>query len=170
MFSLFYFLFVKINMKSFLNYTEVLDLNGVNDSPFLNPKFRRPTVNNPMMNPTIPEFDTNQNKDTIKYYANPQNKNYTGIGNQIEFDMSSNLFKDPAGFFWNKDNNMRQWFSVPGSTVPNGQTEFAEYLYGKDLVCKSGSIWAKYDVPYTADSLACTGFDKGGSMTNFGRI
>lgn len=156
-------------MKSNLNYSEFVKLTDNKENPFVEPRLRVPSVNNPMMNVPITDYDRKPTYNSYTAtYNHPNNVDSKSINDKTEFYWSNKLFKDPADVFWEKNNSQRQWYSTPNGSNPANQTEFAEYLYGSDLVCKSGSIWAKYDVPYTEDSLACTGYDRGGKMTNAG--
>jgi len=133
-------------------------------------EYQMPTKNNPMMNVPIINYDRPQT--TQDYYRYDK---YSGPKSQIvKNDVSNNwgigLYKDPAEMFFSKNNSQRQWYSMPTGSVPSDQTSFAESLYGREFVCKSGSIWMRYGVPYTDDSLACTGFEGDGQVTNFGSL
>ena len=66
------------------------------------------------------------------------------------------------------DSNTRQYFTMPNTLEPNAQTEFANWLYGTENNCRSGSIYAnRTGLPEA--STNCTGFDVS-VPTNFGKL
>src|SRR5574343_1024159 len=144
-------------MSNSLNYSEYSD-------------YILPTKNNPMMNVPIINYDRAQTtKDYYRY------NNYNGpmsniVKQNVTADFNNKLFMDPASVFFQKDNSQRQWYSMPNGSVPNDQQSFAESLYRRENVCKAGSIWMRYGVPFTDDSLTCTGFEGDGKVTNFGSL
>lgn len=132
---------------------------------------RYPTHQNPFMNIPIPDYDKPQEyNDYYRYkditYPTPESEK---VRNTIEDDFVKGLYQDPAGRLFERNNSQREYISQPVGTVPNNQTEFAQWLYGKDYVCKSGSIWDRYGVKYTPDSLVCNGFNAS-EPTNFNRL
>jgi hypothetical protein len=136
------------------------------------PTYRMPTKNNPMMNVPITSYDAPQNYNDYYRYAEMPNKavmNAPVMAN-VQNEVTHGLYQDPADMFFQRNNSQRQWYSMPNGSVPNDQSAFAENLYGRDFVCKSGSIWARHDIAYSDDSLACTGFEGDGQVTNFGRL
>lgn len=134
--------------------------------------YRYPNVNNPMMNVPIQDYDNPQMyKDYYKYKnVNIPNSQSETISQAVDNDLLNKLFQDQNDFIFQRTNSQRQWYSVPVGNVPNSQTEFSEWLYGSEGNCKAGSIWNRYDIPYSNDSLLCTGFDRTGNMTNFGQL
>jgi hypothetical protein len=132
--------------------------------------YRVPTVNNPMMNVPIAAYDTQQEFADYYRYQNITGPKTNAIKKEVAIDLNSKLFQDPADKIFERNNSQRQWYSMPNGSVPSDQTSFAENLYGREYVCKSGSIYMRYNVPFTDDSLACTGFEGDGQLTNFGQL
>ena len=90
---------------------------------------RRPTKNNPFMNPLL----TDNYEDTQK------SCNYTEeISKDIDNKFYKDLYLDTSNLF-NKRNHQRQFYSVPGSTIPNDQTSFANWCYKTKKSCKEGN-------------------------------
>ncbi len=146
--------------KTSLNYSDI-----PSDDSFI-----MPSKNNPMMNVPIINYDRPQTtQDYYRYdkYSGPKSQ---FVKEDVNQTWDTGLYKDPADMFFAKNNSQRQWYSMPTGTVPSDQTSFAENLYGREFVCKSGSIWMNKGVKYTDDSLACTGFEGDGQITNFGSL
>ena len=140
--------------------------NNINDINNL----REPTINNPLMNVPIDAYNVPQlYKDYVRYDDMDPTPESDKVRNAVDTKLISKLFQDPADTFFDRNNSQRQWFSEPSGSVPNDQTSFAENLYGVDYVCKAGSIYMRYGVKYTDDSLACTGFNAA-TPTNFGQL
>jgi hypothetical protein len=132
--------------------------------------YRTPSNNNPMMNVPIVSYDSPQvYKDYYRYdkIKGPMSQQVKQLA---EKDLVRGIPQNPEDYLYNRANSQRQWFSVANGSVPNDQTAFAESLYGRDYVCKAGSIWMRYGIPYTEDSLVCTGFEGDGQTTNFGGL
>lgn len=92
---------------------------------------RRPTHDNPFMNPSIKEFGNvsppaacNADDDQIK--------------ENIRVNFNHDLFRD-VDELWERANSQRQFYTVPNTMIPNNQTEFANWLYKipEEYVCKS---------------------------------
>ena len=151
------------------------NLNQINNGP-MNPiyHYRTPTNNNPMMNVPITAYDTEQLYTNYARYD--ENMTPSDLSNKIEtrvedtwntLNNSSNLFQDPGDYFYQKSNSQREWYSVPNGSVPNEQDSFASWLYSTPGNCKHGSIYMRYGVKYTNDSLLCSG-NSAAEPTNFG--
>ena len=131
---------------------------------------REPTINNPVMNVPIDAYNVPQlYKDYIRYDTMDPTIASEQVRNTVDTKLINKLFQDPADLFFDRNNSQRQWFSEPNGSVPNDQMSFAENLYGVDYVCKAGSIYMRYGVKYTDDSLACTGANAA-TPTNFGQL
>jgi hypothetical protein len=131
---------------------------------------RSPTVNNPFMNVEVTDYDKPQTLEENSYdnviYQTPSTRN---VKKQVNDTFTNSLFQDPSGKLFERNNSQRQYVSQPVGSVPSKQNEFAQWLYGKDGVCKSGSIWDRYGLETTPDSMLCTGFNSS-SPTNFGKM
>lgn len=132
---------------------------------------RFPTPNNPFMNVQPTDYDEPQ--DTEDYYRYDEAVYPTPDTEQVRYEIkdefTKGIFQDPAGKLFERNNSQREYISQPVGGVPNEQTEFAQWLYGNEYVGKSGSIWMRYGVEHTPDSLVNTGFNAS-SPTNFGRL
>jgi hypothetical protein len=110
------------------------DLVKIND---LETECRIPTKDNPFMNPPIHEYS---NDKFLKPKACPSYNN-VGVQNRIEELFNDDLYRDVKDIF-NKNNSQRQFYTVPGKQVPNDQSSFAEWLYGRPKTCKEGNSYA----------------------------
>ena len=106
------------------------DLVKIND---LNTECRVPTKDNPFMNPTLDDYGNNSSppKSCPSY-------NNKGVQRRVEELFNEDLYRDVKDVF-NKNNSQRQFYTVPGSNVPNDQSSFANWLYGTPPTCKEGN-------------------------------
>lgn len=150
---------------------------------FVEPSFREPTLNNPFANVPIAAYDNTQKYDDYyrlpavptaksEYIRNLTEKDFKGRNfvDPASQNLMNRLFQTPEDALYQHGSSQRQFYSMPVGSVPSNQSAFAESLYGREFVCKSGSIYMRYDIPYTDDSLACTGFEGDGQVTNFGQL
>lgn len=124
---------------------------------------REPTKNNPFMNVMPIDYDA---PPVFNDYNRYESLNYPSVSGQevrqnVEDEFVKGLYQGPNGKLWDRVNSQRQYVSQPVGSVPNNQAEFANWLYAPNagVVCKSGSIWSRYGVKYTDDSLACNGYN-----------
>ena len=87
------------------------------------------TENNPFMNP--PLFGE-------KNLSSCQSYNNKDVQREIENNFNKDLYKDANDIF-GKNNSQRQFYSVPGNSVPNDQDAFAKWLYSTPPTCKEGN-------------------------------
>ena len=138
----------------------------------------KPSNDNPMMNP--PLYKEVDEKCQFSYDTQPEGEfgacNQFGIdqGSQniskdVEKKWANNLFKGTQGALWERVNSQRQFYTANGDEFPYEKMgEFANWLYGKKYVCKSGSIYMHDSCGLTPeDSLVCTGNDAA-EPSNFG--
>ena len=92
---------------------------------------RVPTKDNPVMTPS--EF--NNGKDKLEPCSSYNNK---GIQQVIEDNFNEDLYMDVNDIF-GKNNSQRQFYTVPGKSIPNNQKSFAEWLYKTPPSCKEGN-------------------------------
>jgi len=107
------------------------DLVKIND---LNTECRIPTKDNPFMNPQIRDFGTNgppAPKSCPSY-------NNVGVQRRVEELFNEDLYRDVNDVF-GKNNSQRQFYTVPGSQIPNDQHSFGQWLYGTPPSCKEGN-------------------------------
>ena len=123
--------------ETFLNVTNTQLMNNleVGDELIQNLEgsCKTPTKDNPFMNPEITDFNTKNMKDpSCKSYNNKGLQNYT------EKIFNETLFRDVNDLF-GKNISQRQFYTVPGSSIPNNQDKFAKWLYSTPKTCKEGN-------------------------------
>jgi hypothetical protein len=129
---------------------------------YVDPPLRVPTNNNPFMNVQVTDYDKpqkyeNYNRYKEVVYPTPQTEE---IRTDVKKSFTDGLFQDANGKLFDRQNSQRQYISQPNGGVPNRQNEFASWCYSKsEGVCKSGSIWMRYGLESTPDSMLCTGFN-----------
>lgn len=92
---------------------------------------RRPTVNNPFMNPLVTDF--NDGDKPVACNADDED-----INEEIVEKFNKNLYRNVDDLF-ETENSQRQFFTIPETRLPNQQKEFAMWLYGDMPSCKDGS-------------------------------
>lgn len=167
-----YYALMALAVVVFIYYSEP-------EESFESGALRPPTLSNPMMNVPIPDYDIPQkfkgpeisNSDVVA--PTPETRK---VSDEIKDKLKEGdtkdalwLFQDANGRLFERNNSQRQFYTAPVDTVPDKQSEFAQWLYGNKYVCKSGSIWDRYGVKYTDDSLMCNGFNAS-EPTNLGAL
>lgn len=107
------------------------DLTKIND---LSTQCRVPNKENPFMNPKLTDYGNNKPPPPR---ACPSYNN-VGIQRRVEELFNEDLYRDVTDIF-GKKNSQRQYYTVPGSQVPNDQGSFAQWLYGRPPTCKEGN-------------------------------
>ena len=92
---------------------------------------KRPTPNNPFMNPDLNDYDTDKTISKV-VACNSDDEN---INNEITKSFNSNLFKNIEDVF-ESENSQRQFYTVPNTYIPNNQTEFGKWLFKSPTTCK----------------------------------
>lgn len=109
---------------------ELSDIEEINEIELTDDEFcRKPTKNNPFMNPLLPD-----NYKTIKKscsYTDP-------IKEKIDNYFYDNLFDDTSKLY-GKRNSQRNFYSMPSTTIPNDQDGFAKWCYRVPKTCKEGN-------------------------------
>jgi len=141
-------------------YTKYSVENFPSETP-VNYQLRTPTLDNPMMNVNVTDYDEPQKfKNYRRYkeavYPTPETEK---TRKEVKTDFVGSLFQNANGKLWDRHNSQRQFISQPVGGVPSRQNEFAQWLYGKEYVGKAGSIWMRYDVETTPDSMVNTGIN-----------
>ena len=125
----------------FFNYRDKVELflnsydstlNKINQQILETPPSVKPTVNNPFMNINLITDPKNQP---------PAEKSWDNdiVKEDIENNFDHNLYKDVSDLF-GKSNSQRQYYTMPSTTLPNNQTEFAKWCYNTGPTCKESSI------------------------------
>lgn len=100
---------------------------------FSNYNCTEPTYNNPFMNVLLSDYNNNPNRPpACQSYST---LTHNGVADDIEEKFSYNLYND-VGSLYGKNNSQRQYYTMPSTTIPNAQTEFAQWLYGDAKSCK----------------------------------
>lgn len=100
-------------------------------NPFIpseQPVCTAPTNNNPFMNVLINEYVDNPTR--------PEACEYSDVKDDLERGFHYNLYQDLGDNIWDKNNSQRQFFTMPYTTIPNNQGDFARWLYRVGPVCK----------------------------------
>jgi hypothetical protein len=91
----------------------------------------KPTIDNPFMNVLLTD-----------YMDNPERKPVP-ITNTIEDEINNkfyfNLYRE-LGDVYEKNHSERQYFTMPWTTIPNDQGDFANWLYKSDKTKKEWTI------------------------------
>ena len=95
-----------------------------------------PTIDNPFMNATMKDF-LNVDPVTNRIVDRPEacDTNDVEIKKQIDSSFNNNLYKDVNDVF-GKMNSQRQFYTMPSTTIPNAQDDFAKWLYLNPKTCK----------------------------------
>jgi hypothetical protein len=101
-----------------------------------NEKCTMPTIDNPFMNVTMKDY-LNTDSETGKIIDRPVacDTSDPEIKKQIDKLFDNNLYKDVNDIF-GKMNSQRQFFTMPSTSIPNKQDEFAKWLYLNPKTCK----------------------------------
>ena len=92
---------------------------------------RRPTVDNPFMNTNIYDFNNG-------YIPGAGNADDEDIKDDMKVNFNHDLFRD-VDELWERENSQRQFYTMPNTTVPNNQIEFAKWLYKIPDTCKESN-------------------------------
>jgi hypothetical protein len=102
-------------------------------------KHTTPTDKNPLMNVLLPELNGNPNrKSALKSYLPETEKK---INDKVKQQLSKHI--DPR-IFQGLNNeldleySMRNFYTMPNTTVPNNQEEFSKFCYGDMISAKEG--------------------------------
>lgn len=113
---------------------------------------RRPTSDNPMANITVAEFGK-PSPPPACFYPTVRKEVIDNLDNLIPFDAGRSRSSLPEH---QRNAASRQFVTMPVSTVPGAQTEFAEWCYGKKFspLCRS-------------DQSVCSPDTRGVQLENF---
>lgn len=93
-----------------------------------NKSCKKPTYQNPFMNPDITDFGNGEHPVAC-------NADDNDIKYEIAEKFNKNLFRNVDDIF-ETENSKRQFYTIPNTGVPNNQTEFAEWLWKPKTTCK----------------------------------
>jgi len=96
-------------------------------------KCQKTDLENPFMNVLLTDYQDNPNRK-----AACKTELSRDVKKQVEDNFNNNLYKDVSNVF-NKRNSQRQFYTNPSTTIPNAQSNFANWLYGVPKTCKEGN-------------------------------
>ena len=92
------------------------------------PDCQLPTRDNPMANVLMMDYERNPDRSPACYYPTVRDDVKRYLDDTIQFDAGRSRSSLP----WVQRNaSARQFISAPVSTIPNAQTDLAEWCYGK---------------------------------------
>lgn len=100
------------------------------------PVCTRPTLDNPFMNVTMKDY-LNVDEKTQQMVDRPAACDTAdeNVKRSMDEMFNHNLFKDVNDVF-GKMNSQRQFYTMPSTTIPNAQDDFAKWLYANPKTCK----------------------------------
>ena len=156
-----YLIYLNYSKDNFMTDYDLKSLSKINlenenlpkkESDFVNYK---DNPNNPLKN-ILP----------TEYGKKPDNSGASNSDFKTTKFVDGKVFQTEADYVFDK--NTRQYYTMPNTLVPNEQGEFAQWLYGTENNCRSGSIYARR-TGTPEESENCTGFDVS-VPTNFGKL
>lgn len=99
----------------------------------------KPTSNNPMMNANLITSDRTRPPAPMYYDS-------LKIKTEINDKFNTNLYRNVDDLY-GKANSQRQFYTMPSTTLPNRQTEFAKWCYQTGPTCKESSIECASNYP-----------------------
>jgi hypothetical protein len=93
---------------------------------------RRPTPENPMMNVLMNEYVEDPERPPACPLSHPV------VQDAVKTYIDKNIYRDADDLFHKKASDWH-FYSMPNTTIPNNQNEFATWLYGSEKTCKEGS-------------------------------
>jgi hypothetical protein len=92
----------------------------------------RPTTSNPFMNPSVYDLGRADKIYEACDLSNP------AVEQSVNRLFHEKMYRNASDVF-NRESSQREFYTVPSTTIPNKQGEFAEWLYGKGATCKEGN-------------------------------
>lgn len=98
---------------------------------------RKPTVDNPFTNIVFSDYLDSGN------LAEPCNIDDKDVPIQMQNLFNSSIYRNLEDV-WERENSQRMFYTVPIQTVPNSQTDFANWLYKTGPTCKENTQYCTY--------------------------
>lgn len=98
---------------------------------------RKPTIQNPFTNIVFSDYLDSQN------LAEPCNIDNDDINNSMQNLYNSSIYRNLEDV-WERENSQRMFYTVPIQTVPNSQTDFANWLYKTGPTCHENTNSCSY--------------------------
>jgi hypothetical protein len=98
-------------------------------------KCTKPTLDNPFMNATMKDYMNLDENGKIVDRPPACDPNDPEIKRMMDQSFGNNLYKNVSDVF-GKMNSQRNFYTMPGTTVPNNADSFARWLYLSPKTCK----------------------------------
>ena len=98
---------------------------------------RKPTVENPFANIVFSDYTDSQN------LAEPCNVDDSDVQAQMQNLYNSSIYRN-LDDVWERENSQRIFYTMPIQTVPNSQTDFANWLYKTGPTCHENTQSCTY--------------------------
>tara|TARA_B110001469_G_C9634255_1_gene317687 strand:+ start:1701 stop:2462 length:762 start_codon:yes stop_codon:yes gene_type:complete len=119
------------NLNNIVDSDIFIDCNNIDTTIY-----RKPTVDNPMMNLNLITGTSNGiHGDTLQ--AIPTFDNVC-VADLVDEKLNFGLYRDPNDI-WGTRNSNRQFYTMPNTTVNNHEVELGKWLYGTPPTCKEGN-------------------------------
>lgn len=99
--------------------------------------YRKPTVDNPFANVVFSDYLNAEN------LAEPCNIDDEDVQNNMQNLYNSSIYRNLEDV-WERENSQRMFYTVPIQTVPNSQTDFANWLYKTGPTCHENTQYCTY--------------------------
>ena len=132
---------------SYVNYKDVKKqdtptISYDKNKYFVDKTCRKPTADNPWANIVFSDYLDGGN------LAEPCNVDSSEIKQEMQSLYNSTIYRNVSDVF-ERENSQRIFYTVPITTIPNKQTEFANWLYKSGPTCKENSNNCTYfEEPY----------------------
>jgi len=113
------------------NKNPSMDISYEKMKKYLKTNQRRPTPDNPFMNPLLTDYNT----ENIPQASNVDDED---IQTEMKLNFNKDLFRDNDDLF-DRKNAERIFYTVPGGSIPNDQDAFAKWCYGNSETCHNDS-------------------------------
>lgn len=94
-----------------------------------------PTIDNPFMNVTMKDYMNLDKNGKIIDRPPACDPNDKDIKEMMDESFNNNLYRDVSDVF-GKMSSQRNYYTMPWTTIPNNQNEFAKWLYLNPKTCK----------------------------------
>jgi len=125
------FMYYDISLEKFDN-----ELRNIKNS-----KYTLPSLNNPMMNVLLNEYQDNPNRNPA-YPVSDTSKEAYLVKKDMEEKLNFNLIRDVSDIYNNKHNQGR-FYTMPNTTIPSDLNKYLDYVYRKDTQpsCKENNFY-----------------------------
>ena len=125
------------NSDNHLELGEYYDSHKNTPVKTVSKKCRKPTYDNPFMNPSILDFNVpDENREIYDEACYDTLNSGCPVTTEVDKTFREDLFRD-VGDLYNARGGERQFYTVPSTAIPNDQHGFAQWLFGDTGTCKS---------------------------------